>query len=357
MNSDVIIIGGGVAGLSAAIHCAELGLKPVLVESGSYPAHKICGEFFSPECLPLLARWGIVPPVLLKRLTISAGSRSFTLSLNSGAGSMSRYFFDHLLAGVAQSKGVVLLSNSRVTAICRKPNMKNYEVVLANGNVLTSSRLIIGTGRVTQLLEPDYEHKPMTFPYVGIKAHFKGPKSDEVRFYTFSSGYLGVSSIEDGKVNVACLARKEVVEKHKSTKDFMMHLSNLPGMEPLKDIFKQSVFDWMSCAVPDFGIKHNHPLPNVFFIGDAAGVIPPASGDGLAIALTSGALVAPFVLARDAPGFRVAWKQQYGSVIRYGKLLHQIMMRPPMVGVALMGCKIAPGLANYLFYKTRCKKF
>lgn len=46
---DLIIIGGGLAGLSSAILSSRQGLKVLVIEKGSYPRHKVCGEFISME--------------------------------------------------------------------------------------------------------------------------------------------------------------------------------------------------------------------------------------------------------------------------------------------------------------------
>ncbi len=45
MIEDCVIVGGGVAGLSAANRLADAGLSPLIVEASKYPAHRICGEF------------------------------------------------------------------------------------------------------------------------------------------------------------------------------------------------------------------------------------------------------------------------------------------------------------------------
>jgi flavin-dependent dehydrogenase len=47
MNADYVILGGGVAGLCAARRLIELGIQPLVIEAGSYPSHKVCGEFIS----------------------------------------------------------------------------------------------------------------------------------------------------------------------------------------------------------------------------------------------------------------------------------------------------------------------
>ena len=56
---DVVIIGGGLAGLSLAIQCADEGFKVVLFEKDEYPFHKVCGEYISLESWSFLQRLGL----------------------------------------------------------------------------------------------------------------------------------------------------------------------------------------------------------------------------------------------------------------------------------------------------------
>jgi len=49
---DVLIIGGGLAGLTSAIHLSKSGLKVSLIEKNEFPKHKVCGEYISNEVLP-----------------------------------------------------------------------------------------------------------------------------------------------------------------------------------------------------------------------------------------------------------------------------------------------------------------
>ena len=58
---DVIIIGGGLAGLTNAIHLSKSIHRVLLIEKNSYPKHKVCGEYISNEVLPYLNSLGIDP--------------------------------------------------------------------------------------------------------------------------------------------------------------------------------------------------------------------------------------------------------------------------------------------------------
>src|SRR5437763_15642492 len=67
---DVVIVGGGPAGASAAIHLAGRGARVLLAEQKRFPREKLCGEFISPECLEHFARLGV-----LESMTEADGAR------------------------------------------------------------------------------------------------------------------------------------------------------------------------------------------------------------------------------------------------------------------------------------------
>ena len=61
---DILLIGGGLAGLAAALDLAQRGHRVVVVERKQYPFHKVCGEYVSNEVLPYLRRLRADPAVL-----------------------------------------------------------------------------------------------------------------------------------------------------------------------------------------------------------------------------------------------------------------------------------------------------
>src|SRR5918997_572363 len=67
---DVMVVGGGPAGTSAAIHLANVGIRVLLAEQKKFPRAKLCGEFISPECLEHFRRLGVV-----ERMTEAGGAR------------------------------------------------------------------------------------------------------------------------------------------------------------------------------------------------------------------------------------------------------------------------------------------
>src|SRR3954470_11274052 len=60
---DVAIVGGGPAGSSCAIVCAERGLRTVVLERETFPREKVCGDCLNPACWPVLTRLGVAGAV------------------------------------------------------------------------------------------------------------------------------------------------------------------------------------------------------------------------------------------------------------------------------------------------------
>src|SRR5438270_10243868 len=97
---DLAIIGAGPAGTSAAITAARNGHRVLLLERGSFPRHKVCGEFVSSESLQLLEAllgpdhaWPSLPPVISGARIIVNG-REQTTKISPAARSIQRYDMD-----------------------------------------------------------------------------------------------------------------------------------------------------------------------------------------------------------------------------------------------------------------------
>ena len=321
---DAAVIGGGVAGLAAAIRLAELDQRTVLIEGGTYPSHKVCGEFLSPEALPILERWGLTPKSQIDRALFFAGKRAYTLPLLRPAGSLSRYTLDAHLASRAAQIGVDVRTSTRVTQL--DPEVQT--LTLDSGETLSADAFIVGAGRLAATRQPQ-------LPYIGFKAHFEGLDLDgALEMHLFPGAYLGLSNIENGRANVACIARAG---------------TRLPKL-PSRLAGARQLFDWMEVKAPTFGPRHPPHWPHTYFVGDAAGTIAPTCGDGLAMGLTSGILAAEHAAQRDPDAFRRAWNGRYRPRLRWGNLAHALAMRPTL---ANLFSPIVPSVLRALFARTR----
>src|SRR4051812_41024591 len=101
-KSDILIIGGGLAGLTAALHLQKAGLNVVLIEKNAYPNHKVCGEYISNEVLPYLKWLGVdvesLNPTHINKLHLTTQSgKSTYATLPLGGFGISRYTLDNYL--------------------------------------------------------------------------------------------------------------------------------------------------------------------------------------------------------------------------------------------------------------------
>ncbi|EPR72404.1 putative alkylhalidase-like protein [Winogradskyella psychrotolerans RS-3] len=116
---DVIVIGGGLAGLTSAIHLAKSKLEVLLIEKNEYPKHKVCGEYVSNEVLPYLEFLGFNPfefgakQISNFELT-THNNKSIVANLPLGGFGMSRYEMDFQLYQLAIKNCVSVLQDSVV---------------------------------------------------------------------------------------------------------------------------------------------------------------------------------------------------------------------------------------------------
>src|SRR5581483_9439354 len=119
---DVIIAGGGLAGLGLSIQLVRAGYRVALFEKEKYPFHKVCGEYVSLESWNFLEELGL--PLsdwnlrVIRTLLMSApNGRSLEHELPLGGFGISRYRLDAALADIARADGVELYESTRVEEI------------------------------------------------------------------------------------------------------------------------------------------------------------------------------------------------------------------------------------------------
>jgi flavin-dependent dehydrogenase len=110
---DLIVIGGGPAGTSAAITCARSGVRVLMLERGRFPRHKVCGEFVSAESLDLLADllapWDkrlLADAVRISGARVFLDGRVIEAVVDPPAASISRLSLDAALWDSAEQSGV-----------------------------------------------------------------------------------------------------------------------------------------------------------------------------------------------------------------------------------------------------------
>lgn len=351
MKVDYVVLGGGVAGLCAARRLIELGIRPLVIEAGSYPSHKVCGEFFSPSSLPILKRWDIdLCP--LYQACLHTSTHRFEFSFPSPAGALSHMTFDTQLAHQISQLGATLLTNTKVESLIPSSIGEDHHILhLSSGEKLAANHLLIATGRLSY-----HSKQAPRLCYAGFKSHFSGIKLESrIEMFSFPGAYLGLAPIENGRTNLACITTIENYNKcASSSKQFMQSLiDSHPYLNHLLASSSNLLDGWMEAIIPEFGLRSPPDWPRTYWIGDAAGTIPPASGNGLSLALASGFLAAEYASRKDPAGFKKAWRKRCASQILFGKGLHQLFMHPVLGNWAIRASSWFPSLAQHLFALTR----
>lgn len=350
MKTDFLIIGGGVAGLAALNRLCEKGADVTLIEEGNYPSHKICGEFLSPEALPLLEEWQIVPKVYIDEILFVTGKNTFSMPLPQKAASIPRFILDASLAERARAKGACILTNAKVEHIEKG---RPHAVTLASGDKWEASTLLISAGRLLGKLA---NQRPPVFRYIGAKAHFSGINpSNKLIMHLMKGAYFGIAPFSENDANaagiIAC-SNKNALSPKETLQAFFKRQDSKALLEMLST-GQCSFSDWLVQPVPEFGIRSRPSLENTYFLGDAAGVIPPATGNGLSMALSSGIMAADFALQGASRAYQEEWQRLFGPRIKRGKLLNALFLRPFLVNAIPLLSRFFPSIPRYFYRMTR----
>lgn len=349
---NVVIIGAGVSGLSAANYLVDHGIKPIIIDADKVGKVKVCGEFFSYETIHFLKRWGI-PFIEIKKANFNTMSGSYSFNLPFSCASSSRAICEELLASRAISLGAKLYDNSYVKEIIPPNSAKDVSYIKTSNAEFIADKLIITTSRL-----PCFDSsKANNAQYIGIKAHFKNiTMPNELNMYMIPGAYMGITNITESTTNVCCLAKKSLVDKFDNVDLFMDYFFG--SISDLKNIYFRSLGNtdsWLTTQINVFG-KKNVPLwNNSYFIGDSIASIYPASGNGLAMGLTSGVMAAEHIIKNSNSNFNNKWDSRYSSRLQYAKILHSLFMAGKKADIAFKIGNLVPGALNFFYRFTRDK--
>ncbi len=366
----ITIIGGGLAGLITAIECARAGIACTVVEKKSFPLHKVCGEYVSNEVVPYLTQRNIFPsefrPPSIKRFQLSRiDGVSKTMSLDLGGFGISRYAFDSFLYRAAVALGVDVQLNTEVLSV--EFNQDRFQVTTDTRK--WESHVVIGAfgkkSRLDRALNRTFAGQRS--PYVGIKYHIRcSHPEDLIALHNFPGGYCGISNIEDGKSTLCYLTHVSNTKKYKSITELEQNV--LMRNPLLKQLFETSTFLFEKPAVINevsFGTKgsvENH----VLMAGDAAGMIAPLCGNGMAMAIRAGTLAAAQAVAfveghvtraEMEDNYRRSWHREFSGRLWRGRQIQKLFGRELSAQIAVSLVMNIPGLARIIVRNTHGNPF
>lgn len=369
---DLIIIGGGPAGAAAAITAVRGGASVLLLERGRFPRHKVCGEFVSSEALgllgSLLGNSADTRPLLPQALRIVQArlfldGRVIVTPIEPAAASIARLDLDAALWQAAVSSGV----DARQQTAVEEVGGSEPFTVKTDAGVFVGRSVINATGRWSNLgARNPIQEPPGKEKWLGVKAHFAEPDpAPSTDLYFFAGGYCGVQPVrvkeacggqpEAGRINVCAMVRADVAS---TLAEVLDQCAVLRG--------RSRQWQALSAPVSTSPLIFRRPEPvqdGVLMAGDAAGFVDPFVGNGISLALRSGAAAADSLLrflrgdaslTSAGQGYRQGYSQRLLPVFRNSSRIRTLLKLPGRLRAPLLNLlESAPRLAEYLVQRTR----
>ena len=362
---DIIIIGGGLAGLTCALHLSNGHLKILLIEKHEYPHHKVCGEYVSNEVLPYLNSLGVDPLALgAKKIT------HFELSNNNGdqlktklplgGFGLSRYAFDNLLYETIKDKVDVFFDV--VESISFEDNL--FTITTQSGQFYTADYVIGAFGKrsnIDSFMKRKFMQHPS--PWLAVKAHYKYDFPDDtVALHNFDGGYCGLSQTETNAVNACYLTTYKSFKRYGNISKFQNRI--LAENPHLDKFFNEAepLFD-KPLSISQISFQQKLAVEkHIFMIGDCASLIHPLCGNGMAMAIHSAKIFSEIFLKELSIGnvnrlqlesdYIRNWNENFSRRLKNGKRIQNLLLRPTITSVGFSIAKKFPSILPGMIKRT-----
>jgi menaquinone-9 beta-reductase len=352
IRTDVLVVGAGPGGSATAYHLARHGLDVTLVERSAFPREKVCGDGLTPRGVKAMLAMGVDPDepgferVIGLRVYFGAGQielRWPELGAFPDYGLVrTRMDFDELLARRAEKAGVKLMERTEALSPLRDGDWVTGATVrrldpVSGGEREVRARFVVAAdGASSRFASQAGVRRDASRPLgIAARRYFRverhpGPWLeswlDLWEGDVLLPGYGWAFPVADGRLNVGA--------------------GMLNTFKGFKDISAQRLFDaFTSMMPPAWGISeetaegrvlsgplpmgmNREPvaLPGMLLVGDAAGIVNPFNGEGIAYAMESGELAAELIhdaLLRNRPGIAMMYptvlRERYGRYFSMGR--------------------------------------
>lgn len=352
---DLIVAGAGPAGSACAIVAARAGVKVLVLEKDSFPRHKVCGEFVSPESLHLL-EWLLGGKHFqdrpeINRARIFSERTTISLPIAPSARSIPRFDLDAALLDAAQQAGAQTRERTTILGIDQGPVF----TIKTTEGTFTARAAVNASGRWSQLTQ--YAAAKEDKKWIGLKGHFyEANPSLSVDLYFFTGGYCGVQPVSANVVNACAMVRADAARSLQEV------------FSRQRDLWQRSR-DWdpAFATVTTSSLYFRPPQTQangMLLAGDAAAFIDPFAGDGISLALHTGALagasLAPFIqgkcsLEQAGQNYHAAYLKQFAPAFRGAARVRRVLSAPPAVRSVFLRIASLKPFARALVHSTRTR--
>ena len=350
---DVAIIGGGPAGSSCAAFCARAGLRALVLERENFPREKVCGDCLNPSCWPVVERLGLAQRVrdlehskLDSVEFIAIDGHKVVVDLPTGDDcefSMKRSLFDDILLKRARELGAHVREGTTVTALAHD---ENWTIATASGEDF-SARILVGAdgrnstvARLCNLLPRPARER------VALQAHIPLPRNfgRRVVLQFLPEGYSGQAPVNEAELNLCLVGTPPTISRLRRWAERHFEITSDQHWRTITPLTRSPV----PCA-------HE----NLLFIGDAARVVEPFTGEGIYYAMRSGELAATAIskVIRDEDQratlheFTRACAEMYRGRLWVNRLARAAVLWPNAGSFFVRAAQIQPGILRLLTRK------
>jgi len=370
--NEVTIIGGGLAGLSCALQLNKFGIDVTVIERKKYPIPRVCGEYISNEVLPYLRSLeldidSLEPSSLTDLVVTGPNGKAFSQKLDLGGFGLSRTTFEMHLYKAATARGVRFMLGQKVNDILFQDD--HFILKLDNDEQLLSKIAVAAHGKrsnIDQKLNRPFFHQRS--PYLGVKYHIQLDFPEHIiQLDNFQGGYCGLCKIEGDQYSFCYLTENRHLKTYGSIQ--AMEEAVLLKNPVLKQHFKHARF--LSAkpeVINEISFERKTLVENhLLFCGDAAGMITPLCGNGMAMALHSGKLLADAIVAsRNSHGYIRAqleeqyvnnWNRHFKARLLRGRIIQKCFGNSVLSNLAIGLLKTSSTLSNLVIKSTHGEVF
>jgi flavin-dependent dehydrogenase len=300
-STDVFVIGGGPAGLAAAIAARQQGLSVVVADGAKPPIDKACGEALLADAIEALERLGVSVPAAdaypLSGVRFHSSNLSAEADFPRGCQGLSvrRTALHRIMAERAAGLGVDLLWQSVVTGISRE------QVQLGNRSIRT--RWIVGADGVNSRVRrwAGLDAHSRTDLRYSFRRHYRvAPWTDQLEIHWGEHSQAYATAVSNDQVCVAVASRDPELRLGESLAAFPALNARLRGAE--------------TTSAERGSVSANRRLKrvwreNVALIGDASGTVDAISGEGLGLSFRQAVVLAKCFKSGSLAGYRAAHRR------------------------------------------------
>lgn len=267
LHRGIEIIGGGLAGLSLGIALRRASVPVTLHEAHDYPRHRVCGEFITGLSSQTIERLGLSSALTgalsHREVAWFIGEKPTRIQrLPAPALGLSRHALDARLAREFTALGGELHTRSRFDSTANAPGR------------------VFATGR----------RRALESPWIGLKIHARDlALARDLELHLGEHAYVGLARVEDGSVNLCGLFRRRPISQRGAHLLLAyLHDARLPALAAR--LRAAALEPDTFCAVAAVAFDRRIRSVDAIRLGDANAMIPPFTGNGMAMAFQSAEL-------------------------------------------------------------------